>query len=213
MKDKMITLRDIRKTYQVHGREVVVFDGLNLTIDPQEITVLIGKSGCGKTTLLRLLAGLEKPDQGEILIPEELHVGMMFQESRLMPWLTCEKNVTLGMKKHEKKDSDAILKLVGLEGFEKAYPSQLSGGMKQRAALARTLIRNSNLILMDEPFAALDSFTRQAMQQELLRIRRETNAGIVFVTHDMTEAMTIADRIITVKDNRTKEVEHEKESN
>lgn len=186
------------KSYTVDERTIQVFDHLNLEIDPEEITVLIGKSGCGKTTLLRLLAGLEQPTEGEIRIPGSLQIGMVFQEPRLMPWLTCEKNVMLGMEKADREETKKVLKLVGLEGFEKAYPSQLSGGMQQRAALARTLIRKSNLILMDEPFAALDSFTRQAMQQELLRIRKETNTGIVFVTHDMAEAMTIADRIITV---------------
>ena len=213
MTNEMIRLRAVSKKYTVDDRIVTVFDELDLDINPNEITVLIGKSGCGKTTLLRMLAGLEKPTSGSIDIPDSLRIGMVFQEPRLMPWLTCEKNVTLGMKNPSKEDSDNILKLVGLEGFERAYPSQLSGGMKQRAALARTLIRDSNLILMDEPFAALDNYTRQAMQKELLRIRRETNAGIVFVTHDMTEAINIGDRIISIRDNNTEEVQYEKESN
>ncbi len=206
MSRDMIRFRGVNKKYIVDDRTVTVFDSLDLDIHPDEITVLIGKSGCGKTTLLRMLAGLEDPSSGTIEIPESMQVGMVFQEPRLMPWLTCEKNVTLGMENVTKGESDSILKLVGLEGFEHAYPSQLSGGMKQRTALARTLIRKPDLLLMDEPFAALDSFTRQAMQQELLRIRRETGAGIVFVTHDLTEAMNIGDRIISIRDNTTEEV-------
>lgn len=204
-----IVLSGVNKYYYVDGVRMTVFDDLDLVIDPNEITVLIGKSGSGKTTLLRLLAGLEEPDSGEIVFPDDIRLGMMFQEPRLMPWLTCEKNVTLGMKDPSKKASDEILAMVGLSGFEKAYPSQLSGGMKQRAALARTLIRDSNLILMDEPFAALDSRTRKDLQQELLRIRRETGAGIIFVTHDLNEAVTIGDRIISINGNAAEEVEKE----
>ena len=211
MNNEMIKLTNVGKEYLINTRKITVFNDLNLEINPNDITVLIGKSGSGKTTLLRLLAGLESPTSGTVHIPESLHIGMVFQEPRLMPWLTIEKNVTLGMKNPSKKETDEILKLVGLEGFEKAYPSQLSGGMKQRVALARTLIRKSNLILMDEPFASLDAFTKKTMQQELLRIKKETNAGIVFVTHDMSEATTLGDRIVTIKENVTKEVSDEKE--
>lgn len=185
-------------TFPIEEREIHVFEHFNLEIDPRECTVIIGKSGCGKTTLLRLIAGLIQPTSGSIILPEKLKIGMMFQEDRLMPWLSCEKNVLLGLKDATGKDAEKILKLVGLEGFEKAYPAQLSGGMRQRAALARTLIRRSNLILMDEPFAALDAVTRSQMQQELLKIRAETKAGIVFVTHDTQEATILGDRIITV---------------
>ncbi len=193
-----IIFKDVDMTFQIDGGTVRVFEKLNLQIDPSEFTVLIGKSGCGKTTLLRLIAGLEQPTGGEIMIPPELKIGTVFQEARLMPWLTCEKNVLLGLKDKSKKDAAEILNLVGLQGFEKAYPSQLSGGMKQRAALARTLIRSSNLLLMDEPFSALDDNTRAALQQELLRIRKETGAGIIFVTHNIEEATTLGDRIITL---------------
>lgn len=198
-----IIFRNVSKTFEIDGRKITVFEDLNLEINPTEITVLIGKSGCGKTTLLRLIAGLEKMTSGEIIIPESLKIGMVFQEARLMPWLTTENNVLLGLKDKRRTNVAEILKLVGLQGFEKAYPSQLSGGMQQRAALARTLIRNSNLILMDEPFGALDAMTRSKMQQELLRVKQETGAGIVFVTHDINEATLLGDRIITIGTNKT----------
>ena len=185
-------------TYEIEDKKVEVFKDFNLEINPKEITVIIGKSGCGKTTLLRLIAGLETPTAGEIIIPDELKIGMMFQEARLMPWLTAEGNVLLGIKDKNREKAREILKLVGLKGFEKAYPSQLSGGMGQRVALARTLIRNSNLVLMDEPFGALDAITRGKMQQELLRIKEETGMGIIFVTHDINEATLIGDKIVTI---------------
>lgn len=206
----MIEIEEMDKIYEVGDKRIVVFDKLNLRIDPSEVTVLVGKSGCGKTTLLRLLAGLEKPTSGSITMPEGISSGMVFQEPRLMPWLTCEKNVTLGMKKPDPADTARILKLVGLQGYEKAFSFQLSGGMKQRAALARTLIRKPNLILMDEPFASLDGSARKAMQDELLKIRKETNAGIVFVTHDMSEAFRLGNRILRIENGKTEEINHEK---
>ncbi|MDO4938738.1 MAG: ATP-binding cassette domain-containing protein [Lachnospiraceae bacterium] len=195
---EQIIIENVSKVYTVDDHPVRVFDGLNLEIDPGERTVLIGKSGCGKTTLLRLISGLEEVSSGNITLPEELKIGMVFQEPRLMPWLTCEKNITLGMKKPSEEEVMKIISLVGLAGFEKAYPGQMSGGMKQRAALARTLIRNSNLLLMDEPFAALDVNTRRVMQDELLRICAETGAGVIFVTHDLNEAQKIGSRIISL---------------
>ena len=198
MSNNTINFKDVHMEYQVDNRVVTVFDKLNLEIKTDEITVITGRSGCGKTTLLRLVAGIEKPTSGEISIPKDIRIGMMFQEDRLMPWLRCDRNVALGMKNVSKKEVYDMLKLVGLEGFERAYPGQLSGGMRQRVALARTLIRKSNLILMDEPFASLDGYTRQDMQQELLRIKKDTGAGIIFVTHDLNEATILGDRIISL---------------
>ena len=197
MEDKIV-FENVDKHYTIDGGGVKVFDKLCLTIDPKEFTVIIGRSGCGKTTLLRLLCGLEKPDGGSIYMPDGIKIGMMFQEARLMSWLTAEKNVMLGLESPDREECKRILKLVGLEGFERAYPDQLSGGMQQRVSLARTLIRDSNLILMDEPFGALDNETRFDMQQELLKIREEIGAGVIFVTHDMNEATTLGDRIITL---------------
>lgn len=201
METDKIQFKNITKTYMLEDKKIDVFDKLTFTIDPGEVTVLIGKSGCGKTTLLRLIAGLEEADLGELIIPKDIRIGMVFQEDRLMPWLNCEKNVNLGIKKPDRRLTEEIFKMIGLTGYERAYPSQLSGGMRQRVALARTLIRRSNLLLMDEPFSALDAITRQEMQRELINIRKSTNTGIVFVTHDINEALLIGDRIVAFTEN------------
>jgi sulfonate transport system ATP-binding protein len=196
-----IIFDNVSLSYRLEDKEIVVFDKFNLEISSDELTMIIGKSGCGKTTLLRLLAKLVSPDSGKIIIPEDLKIGMMFQEPRLMPWLNVEKNISLGLKKTDKKEIENIVNLVGLSGFEKALPHQLSGGMQQRVSLARTLIRKSNLVLMDEPFSALDNYTRTAMQQELIRIRKQKQLGCIFVTHDINEATLLGDRIITLGSN------------
>ncbi len=195
MPDK-IRINNLNMRFSLADRQVEVLKDFNLEIDPKEFTVILGRSGCGKTTLLRLLMKLIEPTTGEIQMPKDINPGLMFQEARLMPWLNCEKNTALGLKDTDPKQISEILELVGLKGFEKAYPHQLSGGMQQRASLARTLIRHSNLILMDEPFAALDSFTRETMQNELLRIRKERNCGVILVTHNIDEALLLADRIL-----------------
>lgn len=196
-----IQISNLYKSYPIGKEFLEVLKGVNFDIDPRKITVVVGKSGCGKTTLLKLLCGLESPTNGKIVFPEDTRVGMVFQEARLMPWLTCEKNITFGLKKpYDSQRIKKLIQTVGLSGFEKAYPNQLSGGMQQRAALARTLACDCSLILMDEPFAALDYFTRENMQRELLRIRRESSAGVVFVTHSIDEALILGD-IIAVMSN------------
>lgn len=191
-----IRISRLCKAFRIEGRAVDVLQNLDLTLDARGFTVLVGRSGCGKTTLLRLLAGLLQPDSGQISLPEGLNMGIMFQEARLMPWLTAERNVTLGIRHPSPEKARDMLRLVGLAGFERAYPAQLSGGIQQRAALARTLMRDAQLILMDEPFAALDSFTRETMQKELLRIRRENGCGVILVTHNIDEALILGDRIV-----------------
>lgn len=166
----------------------------------QSISVILGKSGCGKTTLLRVLGGFESADSGQVIVPSHEKIGMVFQEPRLMPWLTVWKNITFGVPKDKLNESAirSLLEVVGLTGFDQAYPSQLSGGMQQRAALARALAYDPELILMDEPFAALDHFTREAMQNELIQIFSLQKKSILFVTHSIDEALLIGQKILVL---------------
>jgi sulfonate transport system ATP-binding protein len=192
----MIEIKNLTRRFEMHPGTLTVLDNLCTQFDERALTVIVGRSGCGKTTLLKLIAGLDRPDGGEIAAPESLRTGMVFQEARLMPWLTCEKNIAFGRKKGKtREDIGRLIDMVGLKGFERAYPSQLSGGMQQRAALARALAADANLILMDEPFAALDYFTRAQMQRELMRIRRESGLGAILVTHNIDEALILADNL------------------
>ena len=218
-------IRDLCKEYQVAGKKIKVLKHLNLDADDHGITVVLGRSGCGKTTLLRLIAGLEKADQGKVEMGEEdkedgfssQKIGVIFQEPRLMPLITIEDNILFGIRKQRKtlaglslkphsknraknRELNRLLELTKLVGFEKAYPSQLSGGMQQRVALARTLAYGSDYLLMDEPFAALDYFTRKQMQQELLRIYETERRGILFVTHSIDEALSIGRKIVVMED-------------
>ena len=204
-------IRGLRKSYQVSGRCLEVLKGLDLDVAEEGITVVLGRSGCGKTTLLRLIAGLETADSGEKITfsskarekedNRKEKIGVIFQEPRLMPWLTVEKNILFGVKRkqQDRKKLSGLLELTGLTGFEKARPSQLSGGMQQRVALARALAYEPDFLLMDEPFAALDYFTRGQMQQELLRIFQTEKKGILFVTHSIEEALTVGTRIVILE--------------
>ena len=190
----MIEIKNLTRRFEMQPGFLTVLDNLSARFDEKALTVIVGRSGCGKTTLLKLIAGLDSPDGGSISAPECLRTGMVFQEARLMPWLTCEKNIAFGKRKGKTKEDIArLIEMVGLKGFERAYPSQLSGGMQQRAALARALAADAGLILMDEPFAALDYFTRAQMQKELMRIRRESGMGAILVTHNIDEALILAD--------------------
>lgn len=188
------------------GSAVRVLNDLNLQMDDGKITVILGKSGCGKTTFLRIVSGLEKADGGDIKFREDVKIGMVFQEPRLMPWLTVWKNITFGMKKKEidAKRIRQLVEMTSLAGFEGAYPSQLSGGMQQRAALARALAYDPSLILMDEPFAALDYFTRKTMQEELLRIHKVNEMGVIFVTHSIDEALMLGQKLVIFENGKNK---------
>ena len=203
-----IEIVDLKKSYWVEKKELPVLTGINLKVPERQITVILGRSGCGKTTLLRLAGGLERPDCGQILCGDSHRMAFVFQEPRLMPWLTVERNAAFGLRKQERKENAGrireIIRTVGLEGFEKAYPSQLSGGMKQRAALARALAYRPSFIMMDEPFAALDYFTREQMQKELLRVQRAERCSILFVTHSIDEALLLGDRIAVIEGGRIK---------
>lgn len=187
-------IQGLCKSYPVAGRLHSVLRDLTLEAADDGITVILGRSGCGKTTLLRLAAGLEQADAGVIEGFGKRRMGVIFQEPRLMPWLTVEKNILFGAPGAAGRLRE-LLDLTGLEGFEKAYPAQLSGGMQQRTALARALAYEPDYLLMDEPFAALDYFTRHQMQQEVLAIHQKEKKGVLFVTHSIDEALAIGTKI------------------
>lgn len=205
-----ILAENLRKEFvQPDGQTVVALNNVNVQIKAGEFVSLIGPSGCGKSTFLRLLAGLSKPDQGQFsldgvpITAPGYERGLVFQDPTLFPWLTVYDNIAFGIKirniYHEKKNEvQDFIRLVGLEGFEKAYPHQLSGGMAQRVALARALVNHPKVLLLDEPFGALDAFTRMNMQDELIKIWRERGTTMVMVTHDVDEAIYLSDRIFVM---------------
>ena len=201
-----IELIDIHKTYRVDNREIPVLNGINLSLPAGRITVILGQSGCGKTTLLRLTGGLETADSGEIRWESAHKTAFVFQEPRLMPWLTVWENVVFGLSKKETDPGkiEAVIRTVGLSGFEKAYPAQLSGGMQQRAAIARALAFEPTFLMMYEHFAALDYFTREQMQKELLRVQQERSASILFVTHSIDEALILGSQIAVIEKGMVK---------
>jgi ABC-type nitrate/sulfonate/bicarbonate transport system ATPase subunit len=174
-----------------------VLSRFDLVVEPGETLAILGASGCGKSTLLRCIAGLVQPDDGAIAIRDEL--GFVFQEPRLMPWLTVEKNVAFAARSDaERARVNEVLALVGLSPAAHLLPKELSGGMAQRAALARTLVRNPKILLLDEPLSALDALLRLELQEALASIIRETGSTAVLVTHDVQEALYLADRIIVL---------------
>lgn len=189
--------------------DIVALNGFTLDVEPGSFISLIGPSGCGKSTLLRLIGGLEKPDAGEIFLDDEKITrpgsdrGFAFQGSNLFPWLTVEKNIAFGLKarhiyQDKKEDVKEYIRLVGLEGFEKSYPHQLSGGMCQRASLARALVGHPKVLLLDEPLGALDAFTRMNLQDEILNIWKKHNMTMVMVTHDVDEAIYMSDKVVVM---------------
>ena len=207
----VLDLRNLGKEIVRPGMSpFVIFKDINLTVRDGEFVSIVGPSGCGKTTMLRVIDGLLPFSGGQILIDgksaqdvdHELLMGFVFQGASLLPWRTSLKNVLLGIegRKPVAKDADRTarkyLELVGLSGFENHYPHELSGGMQQRVNLARALAVNPRILLMDEPFAALDAQTRNFMQLELLRIWRETKKTVIFVTHMISEAILLSDRVV-----------------
>ena len=196
-----IKLVNVSKFYTVDKESIKVIDKIDLSIPENKITVILGRSGCGKTTLLRLVAGLENFEQGEIIGVESKRKAYVFQEDRLMPWLDVKSNITFGIHKNEIDNSriNEIIETVGLEKFYNAYPSQLSGGMKQRVSIARAFAYNPDFIMMDEPFSALDYFTREQMQNELLRIHERLKCSILFVTHSIDEALILGGNIVILE--------------
>jgi NitT/TauT family transport system ATP-binding protein len=206
-----IEIRDVSQTFRTARAEVAALSQVSLEIKPGRFVVLVGPSGCGKSTLLMMLAGLREPTSGTVLIngapitkPDPDRVGVVFQEASLFPWLTAEENVEFplalrGVARSERRaKAEEALKLVGLEGFGKRHPHELSGGMKQRVSIARGLVQDPPVLLMDEPFAALDEQTRMTMGDELLRIWSATGKTVVFVTHSLTEAVYLADEVVVM---------------
>jgi NitT/TauT family transport system ATP-binding protein len=212
MTERGISIRNVSKAFR-RAKETVgvqALQGVSLDIEANQFVTLVGPSGCGKTTLLRMLNGLIAPDSGEILIGGQpprpgAHMGFVFQSFRLMPWRNIRDNVSFpceldGMGAKERCDrADRLLEMVGLRSFAEAYPHELSGGMKQRAALARALIAEPHYLLMDEPFAALDAQTREFMQLELMRIWQHHKSVVVFVTHSVDEAVMLSDKIVLLR--------------
>lgn len=205
---KTLSIQNVNKSFTVDGQKVDVLKDINLEVQEGEFIAIVGHSGCGKSTLLKIIAGLEKNDTGLVTVDGKevngpgMDRGMIFQEHRLFPWMSIEKNVQLGLKglsKEEKtKLSDQYLELVKLSEFKKAYPSQLSGGMSQRAAIARSLVSQPEVLLLDEPFGALDTLTKIELQEELLKIRERFHNTMLMVTHDIEEAVYLADRIVVM---------------
>jgi len=196
----------------VEGENIVAVQDIDLTVGEGEFLSIVGPSGCGKTTLLRIIAGLDRPTQGEVAFAnggnseERPNIGLVFQEFALLPWRTVLGNMEFGLEirgvRKEARQATALeyLKIIELEGFENKYPKELSGGMKQRVAIARALICNPKILLMDEPFASLDAQTRFNMQKFLLRIWYKTRKTILFVTHNVDEAVFLSQRIIVLSE-------------
>ncbi len=216
-----IQISGVGQVFRTTGADVVALADVSMDIKPGRFVVLVGPSGCGKSTLLMMLAGLRQPTSGSILIngapilePDPNRVGVVFQEASLFPWLTAEENVEFplalrGVSKTERRGkAEEMLQLVGLEGFGKRHPHELSGGMKQRVSIARGLVQDPPVLLMDEPFAALDEQTRMTMGDELLRIWAATGKTVVFVTHSLTEAVYLADEVAVMSARPGRIVDH-----
>jgi NitT/TauT family transport system ATP-binding protein len=208
----VLSVRNLRKSFGP-GDEHVIFDHLTFDIHRREFITIIGPSGCGKSTFIRIAAGLDEATAGEMLLNgKEIHGpgpdrGMVFQSYTLFPWRTVKQNVMFGLqmqgRRKEEAESEARqwLEMVGLSRFERSYPHELSGGMKQRVAIARALANNPHVLFMDEPFGALDALTRCKMQNYLLEIWKRVDATILFITHDVDEAIYLSDRIIVLGTN------------
>jgi sulfonate transport system ATP-binding protein len=205
-----LDIQHVRKRYLQHGAALDVLDDISLRVHPGEFISVLGASGCGKSTLLRLIAGLDTDYSGEILVAGErvrdtsLQRGIVFQDHRLFPWLTASQNILAALRNAPlttKQKRDAVaehIALVGLTGFENAYPNQLSGGMAQRVAIARGLVNRPRVLLLDEPFGALDALTRARLQNELQRIWEQERITMILVTHDVDEAVYLGDRVVTM---------------
>jgi sulfonate transport system ATP-binding protein len=203
-----LRIRGLSKTFAQKTGSVLALDNIDLHIAPGQFISIVGGSGCGKSTLLRIIAGFETDYVGEVSLHGQpirkpgLDRGMVFQEHRLLPWLTVEENIALGLngmsRDEVRRRIDEHLELVGLAGFVKAYPGQLSGGMSQRVAIARALANQPEILLLDEPFGALDALTKIQMQNEILRIWQAEKTTMILVTHDIDEAIFLGDQVVVM---------------
>lgn len=210
-REPKVILRGVRKVYKGSGGETVALDNVDLDIYDNEFVCVVGPSGCGKSTLLNIIAGLQDPTVGDVICDGEyvedtgVDRGVVFQQYALFPWLTVKKNVEFGLKlkrEYTKQQREEIamkyIKMVGLEKFVNSYPKELSGGMKQRVALARAYAVNPSILLLDEPFGALDAQTRVQLQTELLKMWEEEKKTCFFITHDVEEAILLASKVIVM---------------
>ena len=220
-KEKILKIREVNRSFidERTGEPRQILKDINLSVFEGEFISILGASGCGKTTLLRLIAGLDPVQEGKIILDgEPVHGpdskrGYVFQQGCLFPWLTVEDNIAMGLKirgvyKQNKDKVHEFIEKIGLGGFEKNFPHQISGGMAQRVAIARALINEPEILLLDEPMGALDSFTRADIQNLLLELRKERNTTMILVTHDIDEALYLSDRIVimTPRPGRISEV-------
>lgn len=220
MAESLIDIKDVHKVYKVEkGSDVNALNGVSLSIDRNEFVCVVGPSGCGKTTLLNIIAGLESYDSGSVTMHGEPIIGpgpergVIFQQYALFPWMTVKKNIEYGLKfirkkgvgegeddRYTKAEKEELarhyIKMVNLTGFEHSYPKALSGGMKQRVAIARAYALNSEVLLMDEPFGALDAQTRAQLQEDLLRTWETEKKTVFFITHDVDEAVLLASKVV-----------------
>ena len=212
----MLEISNISKIFKNNEKDVAALQKTNLLINDHEIISLVGQSGCGKSTLLRIIGGLEKASTGFIKLNNKIikkpssNIGMVFQDPRLMPWLNVYDNIKLSIlnenKKQQKVKISKTLQKVGLENCEKLWPRELSGGMAQRVAIARTLVREPKVLLLDEPFSALDSFTKTNLHQHVKELWASLKLTIIMVTHDINEATSMSDRILIIQKPKKKTI-------
>ncbi|AGK98496.1 ABC transporter ATP-binding protein [Clostridium pasteurianum] len=204
---EILKIKGLNKIFQEKNKKLKVLNDINLIIEEGEFISILGSSGCGKSTLLRIIAGLDTNYKGNVLLDGEqikkpsIDKGIVFQDHRLFPWLTIEENIGFGIPDKQKNKDELVqehIELVGLKGFAKSLPSQLSGGMAQRASIARALVNKPKILLLDEPFGALDAMTRINMQEEILRIWKREKVTIILVTHDIEEAAYLGDRVVVL---------------
>ena len=204
MKNILLKINNLSKNYHTKDEEIKAIDKLNIDIYENEILAIVGPSGCGKSTLLSILAGLEKESSGKIINYKNNQIGYMLQTDSLFPWLTILDNTLIGLdikkenNKQNKEKAISLLKKYGLYEFKSQYPNSLSGGMKQRVALIRTLAINPDLLLLDEPYSALDYQTRLALSNDMYQIIKNEKKTVILITHDIAEAISMADRVIVL---------------